>query len=443
MSFGEKKNLSDVIPIDTSMRSEDIRRTIRPVPLSARRGLLYPAFVWSGFTSAFVCIIIGNRLQVGLGTVDALIAVMLGSWLLFIYAAAIGFAAGRWGLNSQLMLEAIFGRLGAIFPGLLLALLVTAWFAFHVMLTADILSNFLSVHGSGKMWLLVAIGILFAAPVVVGVSRGFSIAAAAFPAMLILAGIIIAKQIIPVLPTLLDGPLSGTLPFSVGVCVAFGTYTVSGTMTGDIVRYCRTGNEAVQATAIGFLLSNFPFMIVGVLIGAANANVFDLLFGANPISYFLMSLVLLSHWATCDACLANAGITLKSAFSRVSWCTLSAGAAILGVLLAASDILKDLFSWLLIIAAIVPPIGGIIVADYYVVRAHAGFSRAKNSQVNIASMIALTGGIAVSLFVWKNYPSALTPVIGAPFSGILYLVLMPARLGAEIGTDTLGAEAID
>lgn len=446
MLFGRRKIPSGKTTIDPSMQPDDINHAIRPIPLSARRGLLYPAFVWSGFTSAFFCVVIGNRLQVGLGTADALIAVMLGSWLLFVYSAAIGFAAGRWGLNSQLMLEAIFGRLGAILPGLLLAFLVTGWFAFHVMLTAAILSSFLVVHDVEKVLLLVAIGSLFAAPVIVGISHDFNITAVAFPAMLVFAGIVVAKQIIPASTTLLDGPLTGPLSFSVGVCVAFGAYAVSGTMTGDIVRYCRTGNEAVEATAIGFLLSNFPFMILGVFIGAADANVLDLLGRAEPISYLLIGLVIISHWATCDACLVNAGITLKRVFPQLPWRTLSAGAAVLGILIAESNILSDLFEWTLIIAAVVPPIGGIIIADYYVVRAHSGFSHAKNRRVNVASLVALSGAIAVSLLIWKNFPGALTPVIGAPLSAILYLILTavtPAKLGAGVGTDTLGAEAID
>jgi hypothetical protein len=53
----------------------DSDQDFRPIPLSERRGFLYPAFVWSGFTAVFSCLIIGNRLQVALGTIDAAITV--------------------------------------------------------------------------------------------------------------------------------------------------------------------------------------------------------------------------------------------------------------------------------------------------------------------------------------------------------------------------------
>ncbi|TCP88280.1 hypothetical protein C8J31_103133 [Rhizobium sp. PP-CC-2G-626] len=41
--------------------------------------------------------------------------------------------------------------------------------------------------------------------------------------------------------------------------------------------------------------------------------------------------------------------------------------------LALGGIVGDLFSWATFLTAVVPPIGGIIVADHYVVRAHSVF----------------------------------------------------------------------
>ncbi len=123
------------------------RSGTKPIPLPRRRGLIFPAFAWSGFSSAVASVIVGSHLQASLGTLDALFAVTLGNWILFIYSAAISFAAGRWGLSSQLVLEGVFGRWGAVIPGALLGMLVTGWFAFHVTITATILATVLHLHG--------------------------------------------------------------------------------------------------------------------------------------------------------------------------------------------------------------------------------------------------------------------------------------------------------
>lgn len=427
------------------MRGISKAAVVDPIPLSRRRGLLYPAFAWSGFTSAFASIIVGQRLQAGLGTPDALFAVILGSWLLFVYSAAIGFAAGRWGLNSQLTLEAVFGRAGAVLPGLLLAFLVTGWYAFHVILTASLLPDWVASQGPSALW-IVLIGIVFALPVILGFSHGFNLTALAFPAMVIFVVILLLLNILPKWPILLDGPLNGSLSFGTGVCIAFGTFVVSGTMTGDIVRYCRTGNEAIQATVIGFLLSNLPFLVCGVLLGAVGMEPGELFTSGHPVSVVLLLLVMVAHWTTCDACLANSSVTLKSAFPQLSSALLGSVAAVVGMVIAVSNQIADIFNWVMFLVAVVPPIGGVILADYYVLRANGGFSRARNGRVNHAALLAAAIAIAATFLTWRILPDAFSPLIGAPLAAVCYLVLAkiaPATLGADIGVERFGAEAID
>ncbi|EIN02350.1 cytosine permease [Paraburkholderia hospita] len=417
----------------------------RPIPLPRRRGLIFPAFAWSGFSSAFASIIVGSHLQASLGTLDALFAATLGNWILFIYSAAIGFAAGRWGLSSQLVLEGVFGRWGAVIPGTLLGSLVTGWFAFHVAVTALILTAVLHLPGDSTLAICV-IGVLFAMPVIVRISHGFNMTAIAIPAMTLFAAIVFAHQLAPKWAVLLDGPIGGTLPFGTGVCIAFGTFVVSGTMTGDIVRFCRTGNEAVQATAFGFLLANLPFLIIGVLVGASGIRVNDLFTAGNALSWLLLVLVIVSNWTTCDACLTNAGVTFKSAFPTLPWMGVAGAATLLGIFLAITDSVGDVSSWTLLLAAIASPIGGVIVADYYVLRVRVGFSRTRVAPVNLAALFATGAGMMVAFLCHRLIPGVVTPLISAPAAGCLYLVLSGIashRLGADLGADSAGAEALD
>jgi cytosine permease len=418
---------------------------IWPIPLAARRGLLHPAFAWSGFSSAFVSIVVGQKLQMDLGTVDALLASIIGSWLLFIYSGAIGFAGGRWGLNFQLMLAAVFGRAGAILPSLMFAGLVAGWFGFHVVLTMTVLSDWLGLSDTPVACSLL-LGFMFAAPVISGISHGFNMTAVALPAMLLFAIIVFSRIVMPNWGVLLDGPLSGTLSFGTGVTIVFGMFVVSGTMTGDIVRYCRTGDEAVQVMAAGFVFSNLPFLILGVLVGAAQVDPTQLMWAGGALSYLLLTLVVISTLTTSDACLANASVTLKTAFPRIPWWLLSAGAALMGVMLALAGLTNRLSGWVMFLAAVAPPVGSIIVADYYVVRANIGFSRARDVRFNIAALIALGLSIVVSLIVWWYFSDFATPLIGAPLAGCLYLVLAtlaPNELGVGLGRESSGAEAVD
>ncbi|WP_325620939.1 cytosine permease [Paraburkholderia sp.] len=413
--------------------------------MPSRRGLIFPAFAWSGFSSAFASIIVGSQLQASLGTLDALFAAILGNWILFIYSAAISFAAGRWGLSSQLVLEAVFGRWGAVIPGALLGALVTGWFAFHVTVTATILAAALHLQVDSTLAICV-IGILFAMPAIVRISRGFNMTAIAIPAMALFAAVVFAHQLVPRWSVLLDGPIGGSLPFGTGVCIAFGTFVVSGTMTGDIVRFCRTGNEAVQATAFGFLLANLPFLIVGVLVAASGARVNDLFTAGNALSWLLLALVVVSNWTTCDACLTNAGVTFKSAFPTLPWMGVAGVATLLGIILAVTNSVGDVSSWTLLLTAIASPIGGVIIADYYVVRVRVGFSRTRVARVNLAALLATGAGMLAALLCYRLAPAVIAPLISAPAAGCLYLALSGMalhRLGADLGGQSAGAEAIE
>jgi cytosine permease len=429
----------------TFLRDANDRSGTQPIPLPRRRGLIFPAIAWSGFSSAFASIIVGSYLQASLGTLDALFAATLGNWILFIYSSAIGFAAGRWGLSSQLVLEKVFGRWGAVIPGALLGSLVTGWFAFHVALTASILAAVLHLQGDPTPAIFV-IGALFAMPVVVRISHGFNMTAIAIPAMIVFAAIVFAHQLVPKWAVLLDGPIGGTVPFGTGVCIAFGTFVVSGTMTGDIVRFCRTGNEAVQATAFGFLLANLPFLLLGVLVGASGTSVNDLFIAGNALSWLLLGLVVLSNWTTCDACLTNAGVTFKSAFPALPWLGVTGAATLLGIVLAITHSVGDVSGWTLLLTAIASPIGGVIVADYYVVRVRVGFSRDRVAPVNLAALFATAAGMTVAFFFNSLTPGVITPLISAPAAGCLYLALSSIasrRLGADLSADSAGAEALD
>ncbi|NHT75636.1 hypothetical protein C8J35_107273 [Rhizobium sp. PP-F2F-G38] len=115
-------------------------------------------------------------------------------------------------------------------------------------------------------------------------------------------------------------------------------------------------------------------------------------------------------------------------------------------LLALGGIVGDLFSWATFLTAVVPPIGGIIVADYYVVRAHSVFLRGHEMRFNAAALIALGVAVAATLFIWFYLLDIVTPLVGAPLAGFLYLALAaiaPDRLGVGLGRGSLGAEAVD
>lgn len=51
--------------------------------------------------------------------------------------------------------------------------------------------------------------------------------------------------------------------------MVWSTFVVTSAMTGNIVRHANNSKPAVAVTAVAFIFSNIPFMIMGALIPAS------------------------------------------------------------------------------------------------------------------------------------------------------------------------------
>lgn len=430
---------------------EDIKEEYhdKPVPLRARLGFKEPALVWSGFGIAYICAVIGGLIQQGLGTTDAILAILLGNFILFVYSAAIGYANGKWGLNFPLTVKAVFGRKGAIVPILVMAVLVTGWYAFQAWLTADILRVAFDLQGSILVGVMAAvIAVIFGLPVIFGIKSMAKLMQLALPGMLIFAAYYLFAKIIPAGGAIFAKTGSGKIAFMAGVGMAWSTFVVSGTMTGDIVRYTKTGKEAVWVTAVAFLFSNAPFMILGALIaGAITDPTVQYFFDQKTVAVLLPLLVLaiLSNWSTCDACLYNATMGYTNSIKGLNWRNAAIVGTVIGVIAAGTGIIGNIVNWLILLGLVVPPIGGTIIADYYVVRGdRAGFSHDRDTDFNWAAIIAVVIGIAIGYWVNQTYPTFLFGMAGIASSFVIYIILAkvaPTPLGVVISMRTSGAEA--
>ena len=420
----------------------------KPIPLSQRLGFAQPALVWSGFGIAFICAVIGGLIQQGLGTVDAIIAILLGNFILFLYSAVIGYAAGKWGVNFPLMMKYVFGARGAVLPVLVLAVLVTGWFAFQAWLTADILRVAFGLEGVVLVGVIAAIAaIVFAVPVIFGIRQMANVRKIAIPAMVLFMGYYMITRVIPEGGAIFSQVGTGEMAFMTGVGMAWSTFVVSGTMTGDIVRYTRTGQQAVWVTAVAFIFSNAPFMIMGALISAAiNDPSVVYFFDAKAASVLipLVVLAVLSNWSTCDACLYNAAMGFTNVFPAFNWRSAAVFGTVIGVIAAATGIIGNIVNWLILLGLLVPPIGGAIIADYYVVRREKGFSVGRDAAINWAAIISLVVGVVIGYWVHVTFPNFLFGAAGIISSFVVYVILAKvaaSSLGAEVSASLTGAEA--
>jgi cytosine permease len=218
-------------------------------------------------------------------------------------------------------------------------------------------------------------------------------------------------------------------------------------MTGDIVRYTRTGGQAVGVTAVAFLFSNAPFMILGALFAAAiDDPTVPYFLDSSSMSVLipLAAIAILSTWSTADACLYNAAMGFSNSLPNFNWRRAAILGMVLGVLAAMTGVIGNVTNLLIAIGLIVPPVGGVIISDYFLVRRRNGFGTDRTSPVNIAAIVAVALGIGVGVFMYFAFPAFIFGIPGITVSLVVYAALAKAfgrALGAEEPTVVNAAEA--
>jgi cytosine permease len=98
---------------------------------------------------------------------------------------------------------------------------------------------------------------------------------------------------------------------------------------------------------------------------------------------------------------------------------------------ATTEIISQLESWLLLIGIVVPPIGGVIIADYFLLRSD-GYDNTRTADFNWAAVISLIVAVGVNYYAYQNIPEALPGSLGLALCLVVYPVVM------KIGRSVLG-----
>ena len=346
-----------------------------PVPEGHRKSLRTVAAVWFGFPMILTCAVFGGVLAALLGFQRALLAIVVGNLMLFVYVGALSYFAGRTGLNFALQAGRVFGRFGQLLVAGFLSTLVIGWFAFNTGLTGATME---ATFGWTE-WLVTLVAALgFVAITFIGVRALSVIGMIAAPLFVVVAiiAIVIASEGVSLSGVWdYDGAGAGAAAFSLGagITLVIATFADSGTMTADFTRWARNGREAVLAASTAFPIANFCAFLVGAIVvatgvvenAAVNGGNFVPLL-ANDQGWLLTVLAVLFVFVSLGSvsthCLYNGAVGWSNLLhTRMRVMCLVLGAV--GTIAATAGVWSHFLDWLNILGVFVPPIGAVIIAD--------------------------------------------------------------------------------
>ena len=399
--------------------SHDNDYSLGPVPKTARKGVVSLTLVMLGLTFFSASMWTGGALGTGLSFDDFFLAVLIGNLILGIYTSFLGYIGASTGLSTHLLARFSFGSKGSWIPSLLLGGTQIGWFGVGVAMFA------IPVHkatGIDTNALIVTSGLLMTVTVYFGISALMVLSMIAVPAIAILGGysVLTAVDSVGGITELQKIQPTEPMDFSVALAMVVGSFISAGTLTADFVRFGKKPMGAVAITMIAFFIGNSLMFLFGAA-GAAVTGQSDISEVMIAQGLLIPAIIVLglNIWTTNDNALYASGL----GFSNITGLPSKYISMLNGLIgtVCALWLYNNFVGWLTFLSIAIPPIGGVIIADFFMNRKrYMDFENTKFQTINWAGIIAVAIGVAAG-----NFLPGVVPV-NAVFGGALsYLVLNP------------------
>ncbi|MEM3366147.1 MAG: cytosine permease [Candidatus Bathyarchaeia archaeon] len=349
--------------------------SVMPVPVDRRKPFISVALPWGGLTLSVTAFLVGTILGGGLALSDGILAVIVGNYVLGIYALGLAILGQRKGLTMALLTRRTFGMYGQILPSAVFAFVNVGfpgtYLALFGLLLESIIPGF-SPYIGGLIFIVLAF--VLAATGIKGLSwLGYF----AIPAILLLAiyGVSIVVGNVGGWDKFLTARPAGTLAIGLGISTVISTWITGATTSADLGRFAKSAKSAAGAALFAFsctaLLEGLAFMLA---LGAGTGDLVVLLRNLGLVApaiiiYFLLMWssadVLIYMFSLAFTNIENA-IIKKIKVGRFWWTVIgSAYAYGVGVIILSMGLMTGFRAWLSMLAQLIPPIGGIVLVDYY------------------------------------------------------------------------------
>ena len=325
-------------------------------------------------------LMLGASLGMGMTFTDALIATLLGSVLLQVLSWAIGAAAAKEGLSTSLISRwAGFGVKGSAIFGAVVAISMIGWFGVQNSVFGQGMADIIPVTdflGSSEIaiWTVVT-GLGITVLVVFGI-RAIAHLATIFVPLFILAVIYAAYVMLQTndLGTLMNtAPPGAALTMGAAVTIVAGGFIAGAICTPDYARFLSNSKQVFWMTLIGTFIGELGMNMTAVLLAHATGteNVVDLMMATS--GFIGVLIVVASTVKLNDINLYASGLGLMNAANALSGKKLNRNILIVclgavGTTLSVIGIINYFTDFLILLGVAIPPVAGIMVIDYYVLK---------------------------------------------------------------------------
>ncbi len=375
---------------------------LAPTPLSRRTWSTYNiAALWIGMSVVITTYTLASGLMSqGMNWWQSLLTILLGNSIVLIPMVLNAHAGTKYGISFPVLCRAAFGVRGANIPAMLRAIVACGWFGIQTWIGGLALDALLSAawHGWSGMagHLPIAFGIFWLVQIAI-ILRGTEgiKALESWSAPLLLGGGVALMiwaagrgggfvRVLSESNHLQNGNADFWAIFPAGLTAAVGYWATLSLNIPDFTRYAQNQRSQMLGQALGLPTTMTLFAFIGVFVTAATTIIFGQAIwdpvtliariGSAPVIIIGALIVLLAQLTTNMA--ANV-VSPSNDFSnlnprRISYVTGGLITAVLGIAIMPWKLYADaaayIFTWLIGYSSLMGALGGILIADYWVVR---------------------------------------------------------------------------
>ena len=406
------------------------------VPLNGKLPTWKVMVVRLGGLSSLPVLMVGLTLGYGLTFWQGFWAFFFGSIILQLVGWALGTIAAREGLSSSLLSRwSGFGNFGSALIGLVIAVSTIGWFGIQNSIFANGLFKATGFFNF-EIWSILT-GLVLTFLVVYGVRFLSMKANIALP--LFVFGTIYALTEMLIGTSLTDlinsSPPGQLIPMSKAITMVAGSFIIGAVITPDMCRFVHTGKDVFWICLISTFLGELGFGMIGVLMShaARSADVdvimlsFSGIFGALMVVFSTVKSNNLNLYSASLGITNFFDIVIKIKLSRAV-ITLFVGS--IGTILSVVGVIGFFTSFLMLLAEAIPPIVGIIVIDYYVLKRHRKVLDDSRINGRLPDMVEVWNPVAIIAWSIGFVVGRYVTDFGIPVTnsllvgGLVYLIAM-------------------
>ena len=394
----------DFVELDADVSGSPLwNKDLAPTPLSRRTWSTYHiAALWIGMSVVITTYTLASGLMIqGMTWYQAMATILLGNVIVLIPMVLNAHAGTKYGVSFPVLCRASFGVKGANIPAILRAIVACGWFGIQTWIGGLAIDALMTALWPGWAGLAYgkAIGFLvfwlMQVAIIIKGTEGIKILEA-WSAPLLLAGgaalLVWAVRHGGGLGTVLSqsSRLQGTATtpfwvlFPAALTANVGYWATLSLNIPDFTRYAKSQRSQMTGQALGLPTTMTAFAFIGVAVTSATIVVFGkavwdpiqlvTMIGSPAVIVFGALVVLAAQITTNMAAnvVSPANDFSNLAPRKISYVTGGIITAVLGIAMMPwklySDAAAYIFTWLIGYSSLMGALGGILIADYWVVR---------------------------------------------------------------------------